>query len=101
MREPAAVPAVARLLALGRVAGRARRLHPGVLPRLVRVRLDVLLEPAPVLEDVVDDPAEEGDVTAGADADELRRHRARAREAGIDVDHLGAALPGLEHPLEP
>ena len=31
----------------------------------------------------------------------LRRHRARAREARIDVDHLRAALARLHHPLEP
>src|SRR4026207_1899899 len=30
-----------------------------------------------------------------------RRHRARAREARVDVDYLRAALPGLNHPLEP
>ena len=31
----------------------------------------------------------------------LVRHRARAREARVDVDHVRAALPGLHHPLEP
>ena len=44
----------------------------------VRVVLDVLLEVEVVLEDVVDDAAEERDVAAGADADPLRRHRRRA-----------------------
>ena len=56
--------------------------------RRVRVAHDVLVELALVLEDVVDDAAEEGDVAAGADADVLRRHRARAREARVDVDDL-------------
>src|SRR5256714_955841 len=41
--------------------------------RRVRVRLHVLLEPAVVLEDVVHDPAQEGDVEAAADAAWLRR----------------------------
>src|SRR5581483_1788632 len=49
----------------------------------VRVVLHVLVEPALVLEDVVDDAAEERDVGPGADADVPRRHRARAREPWI------------------
>src|SRR5437868_9642493 len=43
----------------------------------IRVADDVVAEPAVVLEDVVDDAAEEGDVGPGANADVLRRHRAR------------------------
>src|ERR1051326_8348632 len=54
----------------------------------VRVVLDVLREVELVLEDVVDQPTEEGDVRAGTDADEPGRHRARAGEAGVDVDDL-------------
>jgi hypothetical protein len=38
-----------------------------------------------VLEDVVHDPAEEGDVGARSDLHPFRRRRARTREAGIDV----------------
>src|SRR5438270_19129 len=68
--------------------------------RRVRVVLDVLAEVQLVLEDVVDDPAEERDVATGADPDVLRGHRARAGEARVDVEDLCAALPRLEHPLE-
>ena len=39
-----------------------------MITRRVRVARDVLVEPAVVLEDVVDDAAEERDVAAGADA---------------------------------
>src|SRR5262249_18529835 len=70
--------------------------HPGV-----RVGLDVILEPASVLEDVVDDAAEEGDVAARTDADVPGRHGARSGEARIDVDDLRTALTGLHHPLDP
>src|SRR5438874_1322048 len=68
--------------------------------RRVRERLDVLVEPALVLEDVVDDPAEERDVAAGPDRDVQVRHRARAREPRVDVDQLRAAAAGLHRPLE-
>ena len=57
-------------------------------------------EPPLVLEDVVDDPAEEGDVASRPGCRHVRRHRARAGEAGVDVDHLRAALARLHHPLE-
>ena len=46
----------------------------------VRVVHDVLAELALVLEDVVDERAEEGDVAAGADRHVQVGHRARARE---------------------
>src|SRR6185503_13052937 len=63
--------------------------------RRVRVVLDVLLEVEIVLEDVVRDAAEERDVGSRADANPLRRHRARAREARVDVDDLSSALARL------
>src|SRR3954451_16206596 len=59
----------------------------------VRVVLDVLVEPALVLEDVVDDAAEEGDVRAGPDRDVRGRHRARARIARVDVHDLCTLAP--------
>jgi hypothetical protein len=62
--------------------------------------LDVLLEEQIFLKQVVDDSAEERDVAAGANLHVLRRHRARAREARVDVDDTSAALSGLHHPLE-
>jgi hypothetical protein len=68
--------------------------------RAVGVVLDVLLEPGVVLEDVVDDPAQERDVGPGSDLDVPIGHCAGAGEARIDVDDLGAALLGLDHPLK-
>src|SRR5262249_31999860 len=67
--------------------------------RRVRVVHDVIADLAPVLEDVVDDPAEEGDVGAGPDAHVVGRGGARAGVAGVDVDYAGAALTRLHHPL--
>src|SRR5262249_45024636 len=138
--EPAAVAAVAGLLAAARAAREAAlaparrgvRPHPLVLPRRdvvpaplrvppgeepvvllrvgelvaddhagVRVRVHVLVEPALVLDDVVDDAAEKRDVAARADPDVPRRRSTRPCEPRVDVDHVGAALPGLHHPLEP
>src|SRR4029079_2966346 len=66
----------------------------------VGVVLDVLAELAAVREDVVDDPAEEGDVGAGAERNVEVGDGARPREAGIDVDDLRAPLLRLHHPLE-
>ena len=61
---------------------------------------DVLLKYDSVSMHVADQPAEERDVAAGADRDVLVGHRARAREARVDVDDLRAALLRLHHPAE-
>src|SRR5581483_3633078 len=58
----------------------------------VGVQLDVVLVVQVVLEDVVDQAAEEGDVGAGPDRRIDVGHRRRAGEAGVDVDDLRAAL---------
>ena len=68
--------------------------------RAVGVVLDVILEPGVVLEDVVDDPAQERDVGPGPDRDVAVGHRARPGEPGIDVNDLGPSLLGLDHPLK-
>src|SRR5207244_699959 len=68
--------------------------------RRVRVRLHVLPELPAVLQDVVDDPAEEGDVAPGSDGHVQVGHRARAREARIDMDYLRPAGLGFHDPLE-
>jgi hypothetical protein len=68
--------------------------------RAVCVRPDVFAELAPVLEDVPDDPAEEGDVAPGAQRHVEVGHRAGPREARIDVDELRAPFLGLHDPLE-
>src|SRR4029453_18082429 len=52
-------------------------------------------------QDVVDDPAQEGDVAAGPDRDVDVGQGAGAREARVDVDDPGPAGLGLHHPLEP
>src|SRR3954467_6402818 len=44
--------------------------------------------------------AEERDVAPGADRHVDVGHRARAREARVDVHDLRAALLGLDHPLK-
>jgi hypothetical protein len=61
---------------------------------------DVLPEELVVLADVVDDAAQEGDVTAGPDRNIEVCVGARAREPGIDVDHSRPAELGFHHPLE-
>ena len=66
----------------------------------VRVGLYVLLEVPPVLQDKVDDAAEEGDVGAGPQGDVHARHRAGAGVARVDVDDRGPPHPRLHHPLE-
>jgi hypothetical protein len=53
--------------------------------RGVRVRQHVLAEVGLPLEDLVDDPAEEGDVGAGPQWHVGVGQRARAREPGVDV----------------
>ena len=68
--------------------------------RRVGVVHDVVAEVALVLDDVVDDPAEERDVAAGADRDVDVGDRARPREPRIDVDDRRAARLGLHHPPE-
>src|SRR4051812_27881366 len=66
----------------------------------VRIRDHVLLEGAIVLQDVVHDPAQEGNVRPGAYGDVDVRHRARPREARIDVDDGRAPRLRFHHPLE-
>ena len=68
--------------------------------RRVGVADDVLAEVQLVLQDVVDDPAEERDVAAHPDRDVLVRHGARPGEPRVDVDDPRAALLRLHHPLE-
>src|SRR5205823_2289975 len=53
-----------------------------------------------LLEDVVDEGAEEDDVAAGADGHVEVGQRTGAREPRVDVDDLGAPGLGLDHPLE-
>src|SRR5215204_5331256 len=60
----------------------------------VGVDLDVLLEVLLVLEDVVDQAPQESDVGARSDGCVDVTHGARAREARVDVDELGALLLG-------
>jgi hypothetical protein len=66
----------------------------------VRIAQDVLAKPRAGLEHVVDEAAKEGDVGARAYRDVLIAHRARAREARVDVDHASAALARLHHPTK-
>ena len=66
----------------------------------VRVVDYVVPEIAVVLEDVVDDAAEEGYVGAGPDRDVEVRHSRGAREARINVDDLRPLEARLHHPLE-
>ena len=66
----------------------------------VRVPHHVVAELAAVLEDVVDDPAEEGDVVPGSERNVHVGDRARPGEAGIDVDDRRAAQLRLHDPLE-
>src|SRR5207237_5484264 len=61
---------------------------------------DVLAELATVLDDVVDQPAEERDVAAGADRHVQVRNRSRAREARVDVNDGRAPPLRLHHPAE-
>ena len=51
------------------------------------------MEPAVVGEDVIDQTAEESNVGAGANGHILIAHGRGAREVGINVDELSAALP--------
>src|SRR5207253_10323951 len=60
-----------------------------------------LLEPAFVPEDVVDDPAEERDVRAGADGDVDVGHGAGPGEPGIDVNDGCSPSLRLHDPAEP
>src|SRR2546423_1647332 len=53
--------------------------------RGIGVMQDVFLEVFFVRKDVIDDAAEESDVAAGADADEVVAHRRGPAEARIDV----------------
>ena len=68
--------------------------------RGVGVGHDVLTEVEVVVQHVVDEPAEPGDVGAGPDGDVDVGDRGGAREPGIDVDHRGTAPLGLHYPLE-
>src|SRR4051794_31546608 len=68
--------------------------------RGVGVGDDVLAEVELVLQDVVDDPAEEYDVGPDAERHERIRDGAGAGEPRVDVDDLGAARLRLHDPLE-
>src|SRR3954452_9516778 len=68
--------------------------------RRIGVLEQVLPEVPAVLEDVMDDASQERQIAAGAELDVGARDRARAGEARVDVDHLGAAPLCLHHPLE-
>src|SRR6267142_5608173 len=76
----------------------------------VRVVLDVLVVDQVLLEDVVDQAAEEGGIRAGPDPRVHVRYGRGPGEPRIDVDHLGAAAAAdttprielrLQEPLEP
>ena len=54
----------------------------------VGVRHHVLVEPAIVLQHVVNDPAQKRNIGAGANRHVLLAHRGRPREMRIDVDEL-------------
>src|SRR5205823_2943196 len=58
------------------------------------------VEEATVLDDVVDDGAEEGDVAPGPQRNMDVGHRAGAREARVDVDDRGPSSLGLHDPPE-
>ena len=68
--------------------------------RRVRVGDDVLLEVLLVVEDVLDQAAEEGDVAARAQRHVQVGDGAGAGEPRVDVDDLRAPRLGLHHPLE-
>ena len=56
---------------------------------------------AVVLNGVMDQPAEEGDIRAGADLQVKVGDGGRPRESRIDHDHLGVAIAlGFNRPLE-
>ena len=59
--------------------------------------VDVLLVFPAVLEDVIQQAKQEGDVSARADAHKLVGSRRRARETGIHHDHLAAVFLGMQH----
>src|SRR3989454_303816 len=68
--------------------------------RGVRVVDDVVLEVEVVLDGVVDQTAEEHDVGAAPGRHVDVGGGPGSREAGVDVNELGAPLLGLHHPLE-
>jgi hypothetical protein len=69
--------------------------------RRVGVRLHVVHVDLVVVDEVVDDAAQEGDVAAHADRRVVVGDRSRAREARVDHDELRLAmLDRLGHPLE-
>src|SRR6266540_5972424 len=61
---------------------------------------DVLTKVQLVLNQVIDEPAEENNVCAGADRHPNVGQRAGARETWIDVDYRGALLLGFHHPAK-
>ena len=89
-----------------------RRVEPGKEPvleiessthdeRSVGVEPDILVVLQVVLEDVSDEPAQDGDVGSGTDLEVLIGDGGRTREARIDRHELGAApVPGLNGPFE-
>src|SRR5207253_3565627 len=61
----------------------------------VGVGQHILLEPLVVGQDIVDEPAEKGDIAAWADRDVEVGDRRGAAEPWVDVDQGGAAFFGL------
>jgi hypothetical protein len=66
----------------------------------IRVAYDVLAKLAVVLEDVVDDPAQESDVAPGAEGYVEVRYRAGAGVAQVYVDDRRPPEAGLHHVLK-
>ncbi len=70
--------------------------------RGIGVEADVFLVEEPFVEDLVNHPAQDRDVGAGANLKVMIGDGRGARVTGVDCYDLGAALiPGLECPLEP
>src|SRR5207247_6905405 len=69
--------------------------------RGVRVGEYILLEPGVMAEDVIDQPAEEGDVAPRPDRNVEAGACGRAAEVGIHMDHGRAFLLRLHRPAEP
>ena len=65
-----------------------------------KVLEELLLIPTLIVDDVIDQAAEKGDVGAGSYRRVDVAHRAGAREAGIDVNQLGAIGFGFHRPAK-
>ncbi len=69
--------------------------------RCVGVVADVLVEPEPVRQDVVNERSEKSDVRPRAQGHMKIREGGRAGESGVNVNDRRPALPGLNHEPEP